>query len=432
MVAPRNAPAQRQSRSGEAETKPSIWPVSAFFSSTASMPAGSHGTDDTRRATRLMLALALVWLVFLIYPIIALAYEHITPARQLLLLAGGVLFVGLYVWAVSYVPAPYPRWRLAALLLLTVLALVAPLLYGGAWLGGFIYAAVVAGLTLEMRYAVVATVVLVGLSIATGSLAGSSWWQTIAVAALTLLSGVLMLGMRWLIALNGELRAARTEIGRLAATEERLRLSRELHDAAKQQVFATSLEIGAARALLGRDQQGVEAHLREASAAIGQVQIELNAVIHELRSASSAEQSLGAALHDYAAAWSRRSGIVAVLHMDEARECSPGVEQALFRVAQEALTNVAKHSEATQVDVTLACDLDAVMLQIDDNGCGFVPVAVSGKGYGLRNMRERMAVLGGRITVQSQPGGGTHITAICLLSSGSADAGIPQDVRQHA
>lgn len=425
MGAPRNAP------TFEIVTNHDTTPRLAPSTPSARMPAGYAATDDARRMARLTRALAMVWLIFLVYPIIAMVYAHFALAGLLPLVAGGLLFVSTYVWAVVRAAAsPYPQLHWAALLLLTTLSLVAPLLYGGAWLGGFIYAAVVAGLTLEMRHAIVTIAGLVGLSIVTGSLSGSSWWQTVAVAALTALSGALMLALRWLMALNRELRASRTEIVRLAASEERLRLSRDLHDAVKQQVFATSLEIGAARALLGRDQQGVEAHLREASAAISQVQAELNAVIHELRLVMPAEQGLSVALRDYTATWSRQSGIATALHLREACECSSAVEQALFRVAQEALANVAKHSGATEIRLTLTCERDTVTLRIEDNGCGFVPNAVSGMGYGLRNMCERVQALGGHVSIESQPGGGgTHITATCLRNPSTAREDDSQDAR---
>lgn len=432
MVGPENAREQRQALSSDAVTDHSTTAGLMSYSPSAPIPADSTIADDARRMARLMLALAMIWLVFLVYPLIALFYARFAPARLLPLVAGGLLFVGTYVWAVvrtATSPNPRPHW--ISLLLLTVLAFVAPLVYGGDWLGGFIYAAVVAGLTLEMRYASAALAVLAALAVVTGSLAGSSWWQTVAVTAITALSGGVMLGMRWLIAINGELRAARAEVGRLAASEERLRLARDLHDAVKQQVFATSLEIGAARALLGRNPQGVEAHLREASAAIGQVQAELHAVIHELRSGIPDEQSLAAALRDAAAAWSRQSGIAAVLHLHEACESSPSVKYALFRVAQEALANVARHSQATEVGLALICERDTVTLRIDDDGCGFVPAKVSGKGYGLHNIRERMEALGGHTAIESQPCGGTHITVTCLRNASTTRESEGQGSRQH-
>ena len=85
---------------------------------------------------------------------------------------------------------------------------------------------------------------------------------------------------------------SRAQVATMAASEERLRLARELHDSVKQQVFVTSMDIGAARVLLERDRQGAETHLRDAETAIHQVHTDLNALIHELRPAPRTEQGL--------------------------------------------------------------------------------------------------------------------------------------------
>ena len=91
------------------------------------------------------------------------------------------------------------------------------------------------------------------------------------------------------------------------------------------------------------------------------------------------------------------------------------VEQALFRVAQEALANVARHSDATAVEVHLAWEGDGVTLTVQDNGCGFNVGAAEGKGLGLQSMQERMEALGGALEVESAPGQGTCLVARCPL-----------------
>ena len=89
-------------------------------------------------------------------------------------------------------------------------------------------------------------------------------------------------------------------------------------------------------------------------------------------------------------------------------------EQSLFRVAQEALANVARHSKATKVTVQLVYEKDASMLTIVDNGEGFDPEKTKRRGVGLSSMQERMAVIGGTLQLFSQPGGGTRIVAYCV------------------
>src|SRR6266567_3408924 len=194
----------------------------------------------------------------------------------------------------------------------------------------------------------------------------------------------------------------------MAASEERLRLARELHDSVKQQVFVTSMEIGAARVLLERDRQGAETHLRDAETAIHQVHTDLNALIHELRPAPRNEQGLAQAIQAHTAAWSRRTHIAVRMSTHGEQPASPESARALLRVVQEALTNIEKHSAATQVQMTLTWSRKLLRVQICDNGCGFIPAEASDRGYGLLHMRERVEALGGTLSIESTPGSGTR------------------------
>src|ERR671938_447944 len=185
--------------------------------------------------------------------------------------------------------------------------------------------------------------------------------------------------------------------GELATLEARNRFARDLHDSVKQQVFATSLQIAAARALIERDTEAAGSHLAQAEELVRLAQKELNVLIHQMRPAALEDKGLSAALSDYAADWSRRSEIPAEVHVRGERETPLEVQQALFRVAQEALANVAKHSGAKSVEVDLIYDADAVTLRIADDGRGFDPAKDKGDGFGLQIMSERIAKLGGRI-----------------------------------
>jgi len=191
----------------------------------------------------------------------------------------------------------------------------------------------------------------------------------------------------------------------LAVVEERHRLARELHDSVKQQVFAGALLLRAARLLVTRDPATAVQHLTEAEALAGQAQAELVGLIAALRPAALADKGLGAVLQEYVAEWARRMGITADVRVAGEQPTPLDVEEALFRVAQEALANVARHSGAQAVEVRLAWTGDAVCLTVQDDGPGFDPVRASGPGRGLENMRERVETLGGRLTVASTPGG---------------------------
>ncbi|MCA1688168.1 MAG: histidine kinase [Actinobacteria bacterium] len=201
----------------------------------------------------------------------------------------------------------------------------------------------------------------------------------------------------------------------LATLEARNRFARDLHDSVKQQVFATSFQVAAARALIEDDPKAAEAHLTQAEELVRQAQRELNVLIQEMRPAALEGKGLSAALRDYVENWSRRAEIPAEVHVRGEREVSLEVEQALFRVAQEALANVARHSGAGKVEVDLIYTPGSLTLRIADDGRGFDPAMDQGEGFGLQIMHERLAGLGGRVEVESAPGKGTIITCICPL-----------------
>jgi NarL family two-component system sensor histidine kinase LiaS len=207
----------------------------------------------------------------------------------------------------------------------------------------------------------------------------------------------------------------------LATLETRNRFARDLHDSVKQQVFATSFQVAAARALIEKDTKAAEAHLVQAEELARQAQRELNVLIGELRPAALEGKGLSSALRDYVEDWSRRAEIPAEVHVRGEREAPLEVEQALFRVAQEALANVAKHSGAGNVEVDLTYDPDSLTLRVADDGGGFDPAENPNGGFGLQSMHERLEMLGGRVEVESAPGKGTRVTCVCPLEDSSKD-----------
>jgi NarL family two-component system sensor histidine kinase LiaS len=197
----------------------------------------------------------------------------------------------------------------------------------------------------------------------------------------------------------------------LAGLEERNRLARDLHDSVKQQVFATAMQIGAARVLFDSNPGQACSHLVEAEQLVRQAQQELTNLILELRPAALEGKGLAQALRNYATDWSRQTNITADVRIRGERPLPLFVEQTLFRVAQEALANVARHSQASAVEICLTWQDAVVQLAINDNGYGFNAGQANGRGVGLRSMTERLEVLGGRLEVKSQIGQGTQITA---------------------
>jgi NarL family two-component system sensor histidine kinase LiaS len=197
----------------------------------------------------------------------------------------------------------------------------------------------------------------------------------------------------------------------LSAMEERNRLARDLHDTVKQQTFATLMQVRAAKNLAGRDPETAVSHLAEAETLLKQAQGDLHSLIAELRPAALADEGLVAALRHYAAAWGEREAIPATVRANGERPLPLAVEQALYRVAQEALANAARHSEATAVTLHLDYTNEAVILTVADNGTGFEGDAPPQRGFGLTSMAQRVEAHGGALDVTAAPGQGTTITA---------------------
>ncbi len=212
--------------------------------------------------------------------------------------------------------------------------------------------------------------------------------------------------------LLADLRLAHRQLHDLAVAEERNRLARDLHDSVKQQVFATTMQLGAARVLLQHDPQAAHAHVVEAEQLAQQAGAELSLLIHELRPVALGDKGLAEALHTYSRDWSRQTHIRADMHLQGERRLPPATEHALLRVAQEALANVARHSQATAVTIDLTYAPEGVTLAITDDGHGFDSTTAA-TGVGLASMRERIEGLGGCMHVTSRPGAGTTILVQC-------------------
>ncbi len=197
----------------------------------------------------------------------------------------------------------------------------------------------------------------------------------------------------------------------LASLEERNRLARDLHDSVKQQIFATSMQVGAALALLEQNPAAAKERLAETERLVRQAQQELTALIQELRPAALEDKGLVLALREYVTDWARQNNITTEIRVSGEQGLPLLVEQTLFRITQEALANIARHSGATAAEVCLAWIGDRVQLTISDNGRGFNPAAMNGRGVGLRSMRERIEAINGSLVVDSTVGQGTQVIA---------------------
>lgn len=200
---------------------------------------------------------------------------------------------------------------------------------------------------------------------------------------------------------------------KLAILEERNRLARDLHDSVKQHLFVVALQVGTAKLRLGPNTEEVQQPLAEAEHVLLQVQQELKTLIRELRPVELEGKGFGVALRELVTQWSHQTNILANLQLESKQTLPLLAEEAFFRVTQEALANVARHSQATMVQVQVASEQGKDTLSIRDNGQGFTLNTSDGKGFGLLSMQERMRALGGHVDIKSTPGQGTCVVACC-------------------
>ena len=192
----------------------------------------------------------------------------------------------------------------------------------------------------------------------------------------------------------------------------RRRLAQALHDRTSPNLAAVAINLeSAALALHKRNWQQVEERIADNRALLEDTAIGIREICADLRPAALDYAGLVAALETYVSHFSRRTGIpVAFEYVREASRPPSEVETILFRIVQEALTNVAKHAQATRASVNLTIDNHGVDLRVSDDGGGFAPDKPGGHaGLGLINMREMAEFIGAAFDIQSRPAGGTHI-----------------------
>lgn len=189
---------------------------------------------------------------------------------------------------------------------------------------------------------------------------------------------------------------------RLAALEERSRISRELHDSVTQSLYGLTLYSESARkALESGDTGSALQDIEQLQAEALQALKEMRLLIFELRPHEIGDGGLAAALQERLRAVEARSGVAASFGIEgDYRRLSPEVETGLFAIASEALNNVLKHADARSVWIRLRFTESSVTLDVDDDGTGFDPEKAAG-GMGLRGVQERAALLGGQLTIES-------------------------------
>ena len=251
-----------------------------------------------------------------------------------------------------------------------------------------------------------------------------AYYQT---AWFRLLCGAVFVTMVWAIyrlrvrVLEGRHRISERHKGEISALNERLmkvqeaermRISGELHDGVLQQITSLTLRLGKVRRREPPDSED-RATITGLQQQLIQIGTDIRHLSHELHPALLQEAGLPAALSSYCEEFSTVRGLPVSCETDESvKELSPGAALCLYRIAQEALGNAAKYSEAKKVEVRLTRSDGRVWLSVSDNGVGCTPdqVGKSG-GLGLINMRERVLQLDGKFEFNSEPGRGTTVKA---------------------
>ena len=209
---------------------------------------------------------------------------------------------------------------------------------------------------------------------------------------------------------------AATEVAIAAAEQERSRWARELHDETLQALAVLRMRLASALR-----EESSEALRKTAQGAVEQIDdeiVKLRRLITELRPASLDAIGLEAAIQALAEQHQETSGILVTCHCDlhEKAPPAPMLETAVYRLVQEGLNNISKHSMASNAALSVRASGGAIVIEVADDGIGFEPTRVE-EGFGLVGMRERAALLGGTLKIDSAKGSGTKLRAELPLGS---------------
>ena len=205
---------------------------------------------------------------------------------------------------------------------------------------------------------------------------------------------------------------------------ERQRIARDLHDDISQRIALMSIELDEMAA--DADSEPLRERLRRLYAMVGETAVDVHQMAYELHPSRLRTLGLVASLQSLCRDMSHQRNLhVTFTHGAVPASVDPNIALCLYRIVQEALHNVARHSQARDAQVHLACDTREIALAIADSGVGFDPRRVLDTGLGLVSMRERVAILNGELSIDAAPGGGTRVRVRIPLGTESTSPAPP-------
>jgi nitrate/nitrite-specific signal transduction histidine kinase len=202
------------------------------------------------------------------------------------------------------------------------------------------------------------------------------------------------------------------EAEQAAAAAERSRLARDLHDAVSQTLFSSALIAEVLPKIWEKNPEEGRRRLEELRLLTRGALAEMRALLLELRPAALEQGELSDLLRQLSEAVTGRARVPVTVEVEGQRPLPPDVQVALYRIAQEALNNVAKHARATKVVVNLRMSAERVTLTISDDGVGFTPGEFSPEHLGVGIMRERAEAVGAHLSIRSEESKGTQVVAV--------------------
>lgn len=214
-----------------------------------------------------------------------------------------------------------------------------------------------------------------------------------------------------LVVANNKLQKYALTNEKLAQTQERNRLARELHDTLAHTLSSTSVQLEAIKALFDRNPDQAKHMLNQTLENTKSGLSETRRVLVDLRSSELEAYGLSQAIKNTVLSAAERGGFTANFHLDRDLDILPDeISHGLYRIVQEAVENILRHSNASEATVSLLSDGSHIKLSIMDNGKGFNPKKIIKEHLGLRGIRERVEVLGGSFNIQSKENFGTELT----------------------